>query len=486
MLFNPNTNRLYALAVTIDPVAGFVKAIDPTTLDVEADIPVDWLHGLDGWAMNLRTNRLYVIDGNRVHVIDGDPASGDFNTVIADISVANHAEGIAINEGTNFIYVGETRDDAPSDVYVIDGTTNTVIKEIEVGNDAEVIAVNQTTNLIYTSNNWSDSISVIDGEPASPSFHTVIETISLDASPEELLVNENTNRLYVDVEMAGDTTIVVIDCHDHSIEEVISLHSAEGELEFALDSTVDYIYAANDERNVVYVIDGDPESPLFNSIVETVGVGRSPQSMVVDPMTHRVYVANEGDDTVSVIIWPDTDGDGLLDIVETDTRVFVDARDTGSDPFDPDTDNDGLGDGAEVALGTDPNRADHDGDGVCDGGGTGDGACDEGPDNCPFISNPDQTDSDLLSADGLSAGDECQCGDVDYDGQVTALDATIAREHLVGATLSGAFVAERCNVIGESDGGASDCDVADIYVLERVVASESATIENTCQAYTGL
>ena len=40
-------------------------------------------------------------------------------------------------------------------------------------------------------------------------------------------------------------------------------------------------------------------------------------------------------------------------------------------------------------------------------------------------------------------------------------------------------------MIGPSDGGASDCDVADIYVLERVVASESATVENSCQAYGG-
>ncbi|MEE9609588.1 MAG: VCBS repeat-containing protein [Myxococcota bacterium] len=52
----------------------------------------------------------------------------------------------------------------------------------------------------------------------------------------------------------------------------------------------------------------------------------------------------------------DTDDDGLLDGVETNTRVFVSAADTGSDPFDPDTDGDGVGDGEEVAAGTDPNH----------------------------------------------------------------------------------------------------------------------------------
>ena len=52
---------------------------------------------------------------------------------------------------------------------------------------------------------------------------------------------------------------------------------------------------------------------------------------------------------------PDDDGDGLADVVETDTGVFVSATDTGTDPRDADTDGDGLDDGAEVASGTDPN-----------------------------------------------------------------------------------------------------------------------------------
>jgi hypothetical protein len=108
--------------------------------------------------------------------------------------------------------------------------------------------------------------------------------------------------------------------------------------------------------------------------------------------------------------------------------------------------------------------------------------CTAGPDNCPFIWTADQ---DQTNSDPLPAGDVCQCGDVNGVNGVTALDVTIAREHLVGATLSGLFIPERCNVIGPSDGGASDCDVADIYVLQRVVAGKSATVENSCRAYTG-
>lgn len=51
----------------------------------------------------------------------------------------------------------------------------------------------------------------------------------------------------------------------------------------------------------------------------------------------------------------DTDGDGLPDWVETNTRVYKSSTDTGTDPNDPDTDDDGVLDGDEVGAGTNPN-----------------------------------------------------------------------------------------------------------------------------------
>jgi hypothetical protein len=54
------------------------------------------------------------------------------------------------------------------------------------------------------------------------------------------------------------------------------------------------------------------------------------------------------------VIAPDGDNDGLADAVETNTGIFVDRNDTGTDPADPDTDKDTFSDGVEVAFGTDP------------------------------------------------------------------------------------------------------------------------------------
>jgi len=51
----------------------------------------------------------------------------------------------------------------------------------------------------------------------------------------------------------------------------------------------------------------------------------------------------------------DDDNDGLSDLVETNTGIFIDSEDTGTNPLFADTDGDGLEDGDEVANGWDPN-----------------------------------------------------------------------------------------------------------------------------------
>ena len=56
------------------------------------------------------------------------------------------------------------------------------------------------------------------------------------------------------------------------------------------------------------------------------------------------YDAAEGP-TPGLVADTDDDADGLEDVVETGTSIYVDNNDTGSNPLDPDTDDDGICDG---------------------------------------------------------------------------------------------------------------------------------------------
>jgi hypothetical protein len=167
---------------------------------------------------------------------------------------------------------------------------------------------------------------------------------------------------------------------------------------------------------------------------------------------------------------PDSDDDGLTD-GEEDLNKNGQKEPSETDPCDADTDDDGWDDGAEVDAGSDPNdpastpSPDTDSDGIPDA-----------DDNCPFVPNNSQTNSDPLPA-----GDACQCGDVNNDFVVDGLDVQIARENLMGReVLSGDFHPERCNVIGTSG-----CGVDDVFVLDRVAKGLPVSLQNVCDAYLG-
>jgi len=76
----------------------------------------------------------------------------------------------------------------------------------------------------------------------------------------------------------------------------------------------------------------------------------------------------------------------------------------------------------------DAQGADTDGDGIPNAS-----------DNCPFVANPSQQNTD-----GDAYGDACECGDVNLDGRVDQADSTLLRNALRGtATLPRARCATR-------------------------------------------
>ena len=79
---------------------------------------------------------------------------------------------------------------------------------------------------------------------------------------------------------------------------------------------------------------------------------------VLDGSESNTGIFVDGSNTGSDPLNPDSDGDGLIDGVESGTGTFVDGDDTGSDPNNGNTDGDNFRDSAEVLIhGTDPNQA---------------------------------------------------------------------------------------------------------------------------------
>ncbi len=174
-------------------------------------------------AVNPNTNMVYATDyfAKSVAVIDGSK-----NKIVANITTSSYPIGVAVNPVTNRIYVmtggsisvidGFTNEAgtlapcicpsiSPSSISVIDGFTNEEITNIPYNSISreDAITVNPRTNLIYITGyvndpDGSDSIIAID-----TLTNEMVTTRSLDIpgpidiSAWGIAVNPNTNKLYV-------------------------------------------------------------------------------------------------------------------------------------------------------------------------------------------------------------------------------------------------------------------------------------------------
>jgi hypothetical protein len=126
---------------------------------------------------------------------------------------------------------------------------------------------------------------------------------------------------------------------------------------------------------------------------------------------------------------------------------------------------------------------DADCDGLLDDGASGDVPCMTGQtfgcdDNCPNAWNPDQYDTAGVGTGSLpdGIGDECQCGDVSGDGQVSSVDTAIIMRALMQPPLATMERPELCDV-----GGSLGCSSVDAAIAFRaLMVPPLAAIQQQC------
>lgn len=270
IVINPSTNKVYVVA------GGDVAVIDGATNSFIAWIPVGT--GPSPIALNPVTNKIYVanIGSNNVTVIDG--ATNSTATVAVDLA----PNGIAVNPVTNKIYVSNYHGHT---ITVIDGATNSTTT-VAVENYPGEVIVNPATNKIYVAGTHTNHVMVIDGATNS------VSTVMVGATPHMIVVNPVTNKVYVSNSQSGGYIrhITVIDGATNATSTIPIIAGF-----IAINPVTNKLYAVTD-GNTVTAIDG-----TTHSIITTVPVGDSPHSIAVNPVTNKMYVANFVGNSVTVI-----------------------------------------------------------------------------------------------------------------------------------------------------------------------------------------
>jgi YVTN family beta-propeller protein len=204
------------------------------------------------------------------------------------------------------VYVANIRSD---DVSVISGETDTRIKDIPVGNGPTSISSGE--GYVYVANTANNSISVISLEN-----NTWIKDIPVGNGPGSIGVNHNTNRVYV--ANGGSNSISVISGENNTWIKDIPVREIKNVTYVERTGTItgvnhntNRVYVANGGSNSISVISGEN-----NTWIKDIPVGNGPDAIYVDEFTNTVYVANTDSNSISVI-------DGTADKVVAGTTFQV-------------------------------------------------------------------------------------------------------------------------------------------------------------------
>jgi YVTN family beta-propeller protein len=286
--------------------------------------------GPDAVAVDPASDTVYVANnggtnqGNTVSVINGATCDGVQHSGCAQvprsIRVGHGPFWIALDQATHTAYTANNTD---STVSVINTATcnarqssgcGRAMPAIPVGTHPWAVSVDQALHTIYVINNLDDTLSAVNaltcnaedtaGCGARPPASQVGE------GPQAVLTDPATGTVYV-ADFADSTISVVnpagcsasntTDCRGEAPTAAVGADPAG----IAVDQAVSSIYVADSGDNTVSVINAATCNAARSAgcarPAATIAVGSQPSGVAIDDSTGTVYVANAAGHTVSVI-----------------------------------------------------------------------------------------------------------------------------------------------------------------------------------------
>jgi|GEM_PF-592136 len=218
---------------------------------------------------------------------------------------------IVVDPVTDRLYIANLRFHSVS---VIDGSTDKVTSEIKVGRFPSSLDVNTDLNSVYVANSRSNTISVIDG-----STDDVIKDINVGNQPVSVLVDKTekgANGLVFVANLQSNTISVIDATKNELLLPTISVGTEPSGL--AINEIANRLYVANRGSDTVSVIDYllSNQGEFKNFTIANITVQKYPSDIAINPDTNRIYVANYYSDSVSVI-------DGATNNVSSTVKVGV-------------------------------------------------------------------------------------------------------------------------------------------------------------------
>ncbi len=297
------TNGTYTLTARARDAAGNTRLSAPVSVTVAnapqttitvgtspVDVAVTGVSGSRAYVSNYYDNTVSVIDTNT-------------NTVIKTISVGASPYNLTASPDGTRVYVANVN---ANTVSVIDTNKNTVADTITLHAVSRVwdVAVSPDGSRVYVTGSGG-TVSVIN-----TTTHTVSGPYAAGPAATGIAVNPDGTRLYVATEL-WNSNITVMDTAAMTVIGTVFV----GDLSYPIDGAftpdgkrlymITGAQGSETADNAVMVIDTDPASDTYNTVIGTLtgydlGIG-FPADVVFSPDGGRAYVSDAGGNTVTVI-----------------------------------------------------------------------------------------------------------------------------------------------------------------------------------------
>jgi YVTN family beta-propeller protein len=238
-----------------------------------------------------------------VAVIDTDPASGTFNTVLATVPVGTRPYGVAVTPDGSRVYVtnqGNTSMDIDS-ISVISTATESVLASISLGANSAPSGIAITPDGSRASFlRFESVISVLDVDPASGSYNTVVTSI-----PRQLLLGGT-------VAITPDGTRAVVNWRGeiaHAVD-VIDVNPVSGAYNTIVSTPVPVVFggggnvATTSDSGFAYATDSNDQLCRINLLTEAIaptGPLASQSSFALTPDETMILMGNPNDNNLRVV-----------------------------------------------------------------------------------------------------------------------------------------------------------------------------------------
>lgn len=260
---------------------GSVLVLDPGTLKTQSTIALPNAFTVIRLAGDAVHHRLYaaiyekisVIDSTNLRLVTTFDAKGNYYTLAAN--PANDSILTAIYESTS----------NTQSLTTIDPISGSMRNRVKIGGDPRGIAITSDGARAFVANSYSNTVSIINLRDASQ-----VAIAPVGIRPNGVVLDEKANRLYV-----SNTNSDSVDAIDTQTNQVVAtIPLGMNFFALAANETKNRVYVASASTDSVFVIEGA-------RVVKEIAVGRHPVDLSRDAQNNRLFVANQADNTLSII-----------------------------------------------------------------------------------------------------------------------------------------------------------------------------------------